>query len=183
MVASRVCGGPRSGSATGGDGAAGLFFPGWRESGPSATCYCHPQSIRIRASSRPLRPGLFPARRRLGGCRWVFLHLPGGHLGFRGGPAILLTLTRRRRRDLLDHDVIPLDRSCRPVGIEHHPPPAGSELGVLGREILGLHIPGSGRSLQVLLAAVDLALLGLERIAALARPERGRQLVIALDEN
>src|SRR5271157_3911987 len=183
MVASRVCGGSRSGSATGGDAAAGPFFPRCRERSTSSTCQCHARSIWTRASTRPLRPGLFPSRRGLGRCRWVFLHLPGAHLGFRRGPAIFLTLTRGRRCDLLDHDVIPLDRSCRPVGIEHDPPPAGSKLGVLGREILGLHIPGSGRSLQVLLAAIDFALLGLERITASAGPERGRQLVIALDEN
>ena len=46
--------------------------------------------------------------------------------------------------DLLDHDVVPLDRSGRPVGVEHHPSPARGELGVLGREILGLDVPDAG---------------------------------------
>src|SRR5271166_5355076 len=101
IVASRMCGGSRSGSATGGDDAAGPFFPGWRESGTSSTCQCHARSVWIRASTRPLRPGLFPGRRGLGRCRRVFLHFPGAHLGFRRGPAIFLTLARGRRRDLL----------------------------------------------------------------------------------
>ena len=65
-------------------------------------------------------------------------------------------LMRWCRLDLLDHDVIPFDGSCRPVGVKHHPSPARSELGVPRREILGLHVPGAP-ALQVLLVAIDLA--------------------------
>ena len=54
---------------------------------------------------------------------------------------------------------------------------------MLGREVLGLHVPAAGGALEVLLAAIDLALLGLERITVGTGPERGRQLVVALDED
>ncbi|MGO9601637.1 MAG: hypothetical protein ACLP7Q_26990 [Isosphaeraceae bacterium] len=86
----------------------------------------------------------------------------------------------RGRSDLIDDDVIPLDRAGRPTGLKHHAPPARGVLVVLGREVLGLDVLAAGTSSQVLLVAIDLAIFGLEgMIFAVALSPDGKEVATA----